>query len=398
MFKPTKAITKIGRLKKRIKVIQGGQGAGKTIGILMLLINHAQHKSQAEISVIQGEFSKMKKTVIRDFIKIMVSLKIFDFKAWNKSDSIYRFPNGSYIEFMGLDRADVGKGLRRDAVFFNEINAGGITHEAYNHFASRARVVIVDYNPDRRFWLHDEVIGKPGVDFITLTYKDNQYLSETEVQAILEYKTKGFHNPDREDIFAEDNIKSKYWANKWRVYGLGQTGIIDGVVFNNWDVIKRLPEEARYVGTGLDFGYTNDPTAIIDVYEWNGKRILDQVVYRTGLLNGDIARLLKGKGVIYADSAEPKSIKEIRMRSVDIRAVKKGADSIVYGIGVMQELEYLVTARSKDLIFEFENYTWDKDKDGMTINKPVDMFNHGIDAVRYHEMMTVGLKVKVFTF
>ena len=400
MYQPTTALKKIASLTKPTRVVQGGQGAGKTIGIEMILQNHAFHVPNREITIIQAELSKLKKTALRDFIKILKSYDLFDWRRWNKTDSIYTFPNGTYIEFLGLDKADVGKGFRRDIIYFNEINKGGITLDAYMQFASRAGIVYADFNPDRKFWLHDEIIPDRDTDFLILTYEDNEHIPIGEKKEILKYREKGFYKWEGlsiNELFKEDNIKSKYWANKWRVYGLGMVGSLDGLIFDNWKEIGNVPEDARYIGTGLDFGYSNDPTAITDIYTWNGKRVLDEICYRTGMVNNDIAKLLVGK-IVYADSAEPKSIEEIRRTGVNIKGATKGADSINFGIATMQDQEYLVTKRSVNLKNELNSYTWAIDRDGNTVNKPIDSYNHAIDGIRYHEMETIGLNNKVFIF
>ena len=401
MYQPTTALKKIASLTKSTRIVQGGQGAGKTIGIEMILQNHAMHQPNKEITIIQAELSKLKKTAMRDFIKILKSYGLFDYRRWNKTDSIYTFPNGTYIEFLGLDKADVGKGFRRDILYFNELNKGGITLDAYMQFASRANLVFADFNPDRRFWLHDEIIPDEDTDFLILTHKDNEYLPYNERKAILKYRDKGFYkweNLTEKELFKEENIKSKYWANKHRVYGLGLVGSLDGLVFDNWTEINSVPTDAEYLGTGLDFGYSNDPTAITDVYKWNGKRILDEVCYRTGMVNNDIARTLGNKRVVYADSAEPKSIEEIRRTGVNIVGATKGKDSISFGITTMQDQQYLVTRKSNNIKNELLSYTWKIDRDGNTTNTPIDNFNHAIDGIRYHEMETIGIRNAVFTF
>lgn len=402
MYQPTTALKKIRSLKRKVRIVQGGQGAGKTIGIEMILINHGQWSERRSITIIQAELSKLKKTAMKDFLNILKAAGHYEENRWNKTESIYTFNGGTTIEFLGLDKADVGKGFRRDIVYFNELNKGGITLDAYIQFASRAKIVFADFNPDKRFWLHDEIIPDPETDFITLTYEDNEFIPDGEKKAILQYKEKGFFEWEglsESELFAEENIKSKFWANKWRVYGLGLIGSLDGLIFDNYSIINSVPPEAEYIGTGLDFGYTNDPTAITDIYRWNGKRILDEVCYRTGLLNSDISRILQGRNrTVYADSAEPKSIEEIRRAGIDIRGAKKGPDSIKFGINTMQQQEYLVTRRSTNLINELNSYTWAKDKSGTTLNKPIDMFNHAIDGIRYHEMETIGLNAGFFTF
>lgn len=411
MFHPTTALKRIRQLIKAVRVIQGGQGAGKTIAILIILINHACHKKDVTITVLQAELSKLKKTAVQDFIKIMKAFDLWDRTRWNKSESKYTFPKGGYIEFLGLDKADLGKGFRRQVLYFNELNKGGITLDTYTQFASRAAITYADFNPDRRFWLHDEVIPDEDTEFIVLTYADNEYIPRGELKAILKYRDNGFFKwkgLTLEQLFKEENIKSKYWANKWKVYGLGLVGALDGIVFDNWSEIDEIPKEARYVGTGLDFGYSNDPTAIVDIYSWNGKRILDEVCYRTGMVNDDIAQVLKtgvkrwrqdndGKWVKYtasrktiADSAEPKSIEEIYRKGNDIVGATKGADSINFGVQIMQGQSYLITKRSVNVKTEFNSYTWDTNKDGDKVNKPIDKFNHAIDGIRYHEMEDLG--------
>jgi phage terminase large subunit len=175
------------------------------------------------------------------------------------------------------------------------------------------------------------------------------------------------------------------------VYGLGEIGNLQGVIFSNWQTIDKIPEDARLVGCGVDFGYTNDPTAIVAVYEYNGQRIVDEVAYRTGMLNSDIARALPTHVPVYADSAEPKSIDEIRRYGIRIKGVTKGKDSINYGIQIMQSQSYLVTSTSTNLIKELRNYCWDTDTQGRTNNTPIGT-DHGIDSWRYHEMMALGIK------
>jgi len=184
---------------------------------------------------------------------------------------------------------------------------------------------------------------------------------------------------------------SAYWRNWWTVYGEGKIGQLQGAVFTNYKIIDKIPSEARLLGIGLDFGYTNDPTSIIEIYKLNETRILNEVTYQTGLLNSDIAKLLPKNIPVYADSAEPKSIADIQRYGITIKGVTKGKDSINYGIDVMQREDYLVTSQSTNLIKELRSYCWDTDKTGKRLNKPIDNFNHALDAVRYHEMETLGM-------
>ena len=399
-YKYTKAYYKILDLIKsnpdeNVFVIRGGQGASKTVSIIELLIQSLCSATK-EATILSSELSKMKRTVIRDYKKICKDWGVLENEHdFNKSESKHEYFNGSYLDFLGADVNDVGKGFRRDILYINEADKMDV--DTAVQFISRASLTIIDYNPDSLFW-GDDYINENN--FITLTFEDNEYLASSEVKSILDYKAKGFLNTDlpTESIFGDNNIKSKYWSNKWRVYGLGLVGNLDGIVFDNWDVIDSVPAGARLVGIGLDFGYTNDPTAAVEVYQYNGKRILNEIVYRTGMLNGDIAKVLPKDTYVYADSAEPKSIEEIRRTGVNIMPVTKGADSIMFGIQTMQTQEYLITSKSKNVLNEFQKYIWQKDKRGDTQNKPIDKYNHAIDAIRYHEMMDIGVNNKVFFF
>ena len=399
-YKYTKAYYKILDLIKsnpdeNVFVIRGGQGASKTVSIIELLIQSLCSQTK-EATILSSELSKMKRTVIRDYKKICKDWGVLENEHdFNKSESKHEYFNGSYLDFLGADVNDVGKGFRRDILYINEADKMDV--DTAVQFISRASLTIIDYNPDSLFW-GDDYINENN--FITLTFEDNEYLADSEVKSILDYKNKGFFNIDlpTESIFGDGNIKNKYWSNKWRVYGLGLVGNLDGIVFDNWDVIDSVPSGARLVGIGLDFGYTNDPTAAVEVYKYNGKRILNEIIYRTGMLNGDIAKVLPKNTYIYADSAEPKSIEEIRRTGVNIMPVTKGADSIMFGIQTMQTQEYLITSKSKNVINEFQKYIWQKDKRGDTQNKPIDKYNHAIDAIRYHEMMDIGVNNKVFFF
>lgn len=379
--------------KETVFVIRGGQGASKTVSIIELLIQALITKPK-EISVISSELSKMKRTVIRDYKKIAKDWGVFNVGDFNKSENKHEYDNESYIDFLGADVNDVGKGFRRDIIYINEADKMDI--DTAVQFISRAKLTIIDYNPDSLFW-GDDYINENN--FITLTFEDNEFLSQSEVDSILDYKTKGFHNPELpfDILFKEDNIKSNYWANKWKVYGLGMVGNLDGVVFDNWQLIDSIPEDARLLGIGMDFGYSNDPTAIIEVWKWNDKRILNEICYRKGLVNSDIAEYLPNNVIVYADSAEPKSIEEIKRLGAAIKGVSKGADSINFGIQLMQEESYLVTRKSVNLTEELQKYTWKKDKKtNEKLNKPIDDWNHAIDAVRYHEMETLAKKPNWF--
>jgi phage terminase large subunit len=376
MFQVTTAIHKIYELQKRIKIIQGGTSAGKTFGILPVLIDKCAREKGLEVSVVAETIPHLRRGALKDFLKIMRWTGRYVEDRFNATLLRYEFANGSSIEFFSADNASKLRGARRDILYINECN--NVTFDAYLELSIRTKKEIyLDFNPANEFWVHKELKDEPDADFIILTYKDNEALDESIVRQIEKNRDKA--------------ATSSYWANWWRVYGLGEVGMLEGVIFDNWKEIDKIPDDARLVGIGLDFGYTNDPTAAIEIYNWNGQRIVNEIVYRTGMLNSDIAKVLPSSVTIYADSSEPKSIDEIRRYGKTIKGVTKGADSIRYGIDVMQRQSYLVTKQSTNLIKELRSYCWDVDKQGVRLKNPAGGNDHAIDALRYHEMESLGL-------
>jgi phage terminase large subunit len=377
MLVQTTAQSKISKLKKRIRIVQGGTSSSKTFTILPFLIHYAADKPNSEISVVSESIPHLKRGALKDFLKIMDWVGNFNPNNFNKSNLTYKFANGSYIEFFSADHSDKLRGARRDILFINECN--NVSFESYQQLAIRTKKFIyLDYNPTNEFWVHTELMQDDNSDFVILTYKDNEALDPAIVKEIEKAKIK-----------AETSI---YWDNWWKVYGLGQIGSLEGVIFNNWQTIDVIPNDARLLGYGLDFGYSNDPTAIVEVYKWNDKRIVNEICYQNELSNSQIAKLIPSKMPVYCDSAEPKSIAELTKLGVRAFGVTKGADSINFGIQTMQSQEYLITKHSTNLINELRKYAWDKDKKtGAKLNRPIDDFNHAIDSLRYHEMETVGL-------
>jgi phage terminase large subunit len=323
-----------------------------------------------ETSVVSESIPHLRRGAMKDFLKIMISTGRYRDGQWNRSALKYTFTNGSYIEFFSVEQPDKLRGARRNVLYVNEAN--NIPSEAYNQLSIRTSGDIwIDFNPTANFWAHKEVASQDDADFITLTYLDNEALPETIVKDIES---------------ARDKAKeSAYWYNWWQVYGLGKVGSLDGVCLTGWEEIK-LPTNARLLCFGMDFGYSNDPSTLIGLYKYNDSYIFDEVIYQKKLLNSDISNLFKSNdinSVVYADSAEPKSIAELRTYGHNVMPCTKGKDSIVYGINLINQNKIFVTSRSKNLIKELQSYTWIKDREGNTINKPIDAFNHCIDAARY---------------
>lgn len=374
----TKAVKKLSLLKSRTKIVRGGTSAGKTFAILSLLIDYAIAIPYAEISVVTDTIPALRRGALKDFLNILKTTGIYKPHNYNKSSLKYEFSNGSYIEFFSTDSPDKLRGARRHCLFVNECN--NVTFEAYQQLAIRtSRDIWLDYNPATLFWVDKELINQPNTDFITLTYKDNDVLPQTIIDELEKNREKA--------------KTSTYWANWWKVYGLGQIGSLEGACIPAWKEIDIVPNEARLMGYGMDFGYSVDATSLVAMYKYNESYIFDEVLYRNKMLNSDISNFILNNnlmGYIYADSAEPKSIAELRSYGHDIFPVTKGKDSIIYGINLINQNEVFVTRRSKNLKKELEGYIWMKDKQGNTLQKPNPMNgDHAIDAARYCIMMVL---------
>jgi len=377
-YRQTTALKKIRSLKNRIKVIQGGSSAGKTIAILILLIDKCIKTPGLEVSVVAETIPMIRKGALKDFLKIMKETGRFIPTNYNKTLLRYEFSNGSYMEFFSADSEEKLRGSRRTTLYVNECN--NITYDAYLQLSIRTSgEIFLDYNPSSKFWINTEVIGQPETDFIILNYKDNEGLPESVINMLESNREKA--------------KTSSYWSNWCRVYLDGETGQIEGTIYTDYEIIDKIPDEARLIGYGLDFGFSVDPAALIAVYKYNDDIVVDEVIYQTGLLNSDLAKLMKTynvSGEIFADSAEPKSIQELKRFGFQVKPVEKGRDSINYGIQILQQKHMMVTRGSKNLLDEFSKYMWKKNHDGGFDTTPIDAYNHGCDALRYLAMMKLG--------
>lgn len=365
-YRETTALRKIARLKRKIRGVQGGTSAGKTIAILLYLIALAQtDKNPTLTSVVSESIPHLKRGALRDFKNILKAHGYWKEDNWNATDSIYTFETGSQIEFFSTDNGDKLRGGRRDRCFMNEAN--NCTLDAFDQLEVRTKeFIVLDWNPTNEYWFYTEVKPNNDVDHTILTYKDNEGVPEEIVKSI------------------ESKRNRKNW---WKVYGEGQLGEVETRIFTGWTIIDAVPEGSRILRRGLDFGYTNDPTAIVGVYKYNDGYILDEELYRKGMSNKDIADYISAlpfpSTLVIADSAEPKSIDELKLYNVSILPADKGPGSVIQGIQRLQSVPIFVTKRSTNLLKEYRNYLWLSDRDGKILNEPTPGNDHLLDSARY---------------
>ena len=363
----------------RIFVNQGGTSSGKTYCIMQRLISIAVNEPATIITVAGQDLPNLKVGAMRDTETIFGESEwLQGFFTWNRSDYTIMGQNGSLIECKSYDGEQDAKNGKRDYLFINEAN--GITYGIYWQLAIRTRrQIFIDYNPSARFWVHEQVLGREGVKLIISDHRNNMFLTDEEHRRI-----EGISDPEL-----------------WKVYARGKTGSITGLVFSHFNVVDDLPprEEWKVSAWGLDWGFSADPTALVHLVLAHGEIWTDEVIYRTGMTNPDIAQAMKeagltGRDEIVADSAEPKSIAELNRMGYFIKACKKGADSISNGIDILKRYTWNVTRRSAGLRKELLAYKWKIDRNGDMMNQPIDAFNHSIDAVRYAASETLGVRTQ----
>lgn len=365
LYSLTTATKKIANLKQRIRAVQGGTSASKTVSIVIYLIARCQSDKKPTLtSIVSESFPHLKRGVMRDFLLIMEEHDYFDPKRWNRSDYTYTFETGSKLEFFSADMPSKVRGPRRDRLFINEAN--NIPYEAFDQLEVRTKdFIFIDWNPTNEFWYYDEVANRTDCEHLILTYLDNEALDKNIVDSIEQRKNR------------------TQW---WKVYGLGLLGEVEGKIYKGWDIIDEVPKYARLERYGVDFGYSNDPSAIVAIYYYDGGYILDEILFRKGMSNKQLADTIintEQSPLVIADSAEPKSIDEIKSYGVNIQPASKGKDSVNTGIQLIQDQHVSMTKRSVNIIKEYRNYLWETDKEGKILNKPEHLFSHSMDAIRY---------------
>ena len=374
--------------KYDLVVHQGGSSSGKTYGILQYLFSVGASNPNEIITVVGQDIPNLKVGAYRDAQNILDDSEAlrdwYPAELHNKSNRSFRCVNGSLVEFNSYSDEQDAKSGKRQRLFVNEAN--GVPYEVFEQLRMRTtKQVIIDFNPSAEFWAHKRL---QEAHWVITSFRDNAFISPAVRERILSYE------PTKENI--ERGTADKY---RWDVYGLGKVGRLEGLVLPNWERGK-FPDDYKWRIYGLDFGYTNDPTALVEIRLYRGNLHVKEHLYRSGLTNQDISREMERIGIdrnelIIADSAEPKSIEEINRMGWHIRGAIKGKDSINQGIDILKR--YKVIVEGENIAKELNSYIWAKDRNGNLLNKPIDSFNHCIDAMRYavsyktrHEKSFIG--------
>lgn len=352
---------------KRILIEQGGTRSGKTYNILLWIVyGYALKHTDKIITIARKTYPALRTSAMRDFIDILKKVELYNEGFHNKSSSEYIL-NNNLIEFISLDQPTKVRGRKRDLLFINEANE--LNWEDWQQLVFRTKgQIIIDYNPSDEFhWIYEKVKTRDDADFFITTYRDNPFLEDSIIKEIERLKETD--------------------PNYWRIYGEGQIGKSQSVIFD-FAMCDRIPESATLLSYGMDFGYSVDPTTLMAVYRFDDKLYIQEYIYRTQMTNRDIhnelLRLKIGRrDEIYGDSAEPKTIDELHRMGWNIRPATKGRDSVNIGIDMLKRYKLHITKDSLNTIKEFRNYKWREDKNGVALGQPVDAFNHTIDAVRY---------------
>lgn len=346
----------------KIVAEQGGTRSGKTYNILLWIIfNYCTQNTGKTITISRKTFPALRSTVMRDFIDILKKAELYQEANHNKSNSEY-YLKGNLVEFISLDSGQKIRGRKRDLLFINEANE--ITYEEWNQLIYRTTgKIILDYNPsDEYHFIYDKIINREDCDFHITTYRDNPFLEKSIVEEI-------------ERLQETDEVY-------WQIYGLGQRGVSKATIFQFSE--SEPPYNAMLLGYGMDFGYTNDPTTLVEVWQHENSLYAKELLYRTQMTTQDINKYLREldiKSVVYCDSAEPRLIEELRRMGNPVRATVKGQNSIQAGIDVLKR--YKLHISGDNFVQEMRNYKWQEDKTGKLTNIPVAKNDHLIDAFRY---------------
>lgn len=366
----------------RIVILQGGTRSGKSYSAVQYLVVKALEEDGISISVVRKSFPSLRISTLRDFRSIMKELELWNENNWYASENQYTFSNGSTIEFLSVQDGERRKGTKRDYLFVDEANELD-WDDMFQLFIRTTQKTILAYNPSfpTNHWIYTQMLTHPEAERIISTYMDNPFLESEIVQEIERLK----------------DTSPSYW----KTYGLGLEGMIEGLVFDNINVIDYIDEGAELLGYGVDFGFTNDPSALVALWKFDGGIIFDEICYEKNLLSNQLGNFIRGAYTQYgrkeviADSSDPRLIEEIfRSGGINIKPAIKGPDSIMAGIDTLKQHKIHITKSSKNLIDEMYSYVWKKDKNNNLLNEPIDTNNHAIDACRYIGSWMLSTKKK----
>lgn len=368
----TTALERIQAMQNKVRIVQGGTSAGKTIAILLDELNEAIAQPNILTSVVADTMPALKHGAMRDFMDICNETNILSVAQWNKTESTLTLPNGSAIEFFSADSPDKVRGPKRDRLFLNEANRIPWDTFSYLETATRQKVTI-DFNPVAEFWAHKTLMGDPAwkdaVEFVKLTYKDNEGLDDATIESIERRKGDGTSN----------------W---WKVFGMGEVGSLEGNIYSGWlsESVENITC-GKLIRYGLDFGFSNDESGLVAVYDMGNEKLgLIEVIYEKGLLGSQYPERLRSAGVdpsvlIVADSARPEIIAELKQAGFRIVGADKGPGSVKRGIDRVSERAIIYNG--KNLEKEFYSYAWRTRRDGQVLDEPQDGNDHLMDALRY---------------
>lgn len=363
---------------KKLILLRGGTRSGKSYSAIQWLIVKALEE-RCVVSVVRKSFPSLRISALRDFKTIMSDLGIWEDDRWLATENSYTFENGTLFEFLSVQDSERRKGTKRDYLFIDEANELDY-EDFFQLFIRTTHKTILAFNPNFpiNHWIYTQAKPHPEADEYISTFRDNPFLEWEIVQEIERLKT----------------ISPSYY----KIYGEGEIGVTEGLVFDNIHIMDTVPEGAELSCYGIDFGYSSDPTALIAMYKWEDGILFDELVYMRGLLSNQIANFClaayenRGRNEVIADSSDPRLIEEIFRYGVNIKGAVKGRDSIKYGIDIMKQHKIWVTKGSTNLLEEFYSYLYQKDKNGVILSDPIDMNNHGLDACRYAAVHKLGSK------
>ena len=349
---------------RRLLLFQGSARSGKTYNIILWLVIHLLQTPNKTLSIVRKTLPALKGSVLQDLKEILEKVALYEPSRWKKQEGYYTLPNNSVIEWFSTDEEQKLRGRKRDMLFINEANE--ITRDEYVQLAIRTtETIIMDYNPsDLYSYIYDLIETEDDVFFHKSTYKENPFLTKEIIKEI-------------ESLQDKDE-------NLWRVFGLGERGIATNSVFTKYYEIDEIPQ-TKNIFRGLDWGY-NDPTAFIEVRKIDDNIYVKELLYERGLTANDIIYKIQQLNIdptddIWCDSARPEIIEDLKRARINAKPVKK--NTILHGIDLIKRHKVYIDKNSTNILDEFKNYKWKKNKDGNILDTPEDKYNHGIDAIRY---------------